>query len=329
MRRALDLAERGRWTVSPNPLVGCVLWRDGTVVGEGWHQRAGEPHAEVNALQQAGEAARGATAFVTLEPCNHTGRTQPCTRALIAAGVARVVIALDDPNPVAAGGADRLRDAGIAVTSGLCASDAARQNEVFLHGLSTGRPFVVAKSAVSLDGRIAAADGSSQWLTGEHARQAVHRLRAQVDAVVVGSGTVLADDPQLTVRLDGYGGTQPLRVVLDRRGRLAGAARRVFDDAADTLVCSDEPPPLLELLWSRGVRSALIEGGATVLGAFLREGLVDKLVLHVAPVLLGPQGRPLLVGPWATNLEQAPRFDLHDVGRYDDDAVLTLYPRRG
>ena len=233
MRRALDLAERGRWTVSPNPLVGCVLVRDGEVVGEGWHERAGQAHAEVRALDQAGDRARGADVYVTLEPCAHQGRTGPCSAALLRAGVARVFVALADPNPLAAGGGEALRAAGIAVEVGLGQDEARRQNEVFLHALATGRPLVVVKAAVSLDGRIAAADGTSRWLTGEAARQRVHRLRAEVDAVVVGSGTVLADDPALTCRLEGA--PQPLRVVLDGRGRTPPDAS-LLDAAAPTLV---------------------------------------------------------------------------------------------
>ena len=326
MRRALVLAERGRFTVSPNPLVGCVLVRDGEVVAEGWHARAGEAHAEVVALQQAGANARDATAYVTLEPCDHVGRTGPCTQALIEAGVARVVVALPDPNPVASGGADRLRAAGMAVEMGLMADAAAQQNEVFLHSVRTSRPFVVAKAAVSLDGRIAAADGTSQWLTGEEARRDVHRMRAEADAVLVGSGTVLADDPSLTVRLDGYAGPQPIRVVVDRRGRVSDRSLKIFDEAARTVVHGGPLKPLLDELWSQQVRSVLVEGGATVLAGFLREGLVDKLVLHIAPVLLGERGRPLIDGAWATTLADAPRFSTDAVRRAGDDTVITLYP---
>ncbi len=325
MRCALALAERGRATVSPNPLVGCVLVRDAAVVGEGFHRRAGGPHAEVEALHAAGAAAAGATAYVTLEPCTHTGRTGPCTGALLDAGVARVVVALADPHPLAGGGADVLRAAGVRVDVGVCAAAARTLNEVFLHGLATGRPFVTVKAAVSIDGRIAAADGTSQWLTGPAARDSAHRLRAQVDAVVVGSGTVLADDPQLTVRLPGFSGPQPLRVVLDRRGRVGGD-RRICDDAAPTLVHRHGLDELMAALWERDVRSVLVEGGAGVAGAVLRAGLGDKLVVHVAPVLLGPAGRPLLDGPWAATLADAPRLRLHTAERVGADAVLTLYP---
>lgn len=328
LRRALELAERGRHTVSPNPLVGCVIVNNGVIVGEGYHERPGGPHAEVFALEAAGERARGATVYVTLEPCNHTGRTPPCTDALIAAGVAAVVASVEDPNVVAAGGAARLREAGIEVRLGGLADEARRQNAVFFHGLAAGRPFVVAKAAVSLDGRIAAADGSSRWLTGQSARAQVHRLRANVDAVLVGSGTVLADDPELTCRQPGFAAQQPLRVVLDRRGRV-GPYAKVRNHSAPTLISRHETlAALLDELLERGVRSVLVEGGGSVLHAFLSEDLVDRLNVHVAPVLLGDGGRPLLVGPWATTLDEAPRFSLDRVEQHGDDALLTLSPRR-
>jgi diaminohydroxyphosphoribosylaminopyrimidine deaminase / 5-amino-6-(5-phosphoribosylamino)uracil reductase len=347
MRRALELAENGRHTVSPNPLVGCVVVRDGGLVGAGWHDRAGAPHAEVAALAAAGPAARGATAYVTLEPCAHTGRTGPCTRALLDAGVARVVAALADPHPLAGGGAGMLRAAGVVVDVGVGEAEARRQNEVFLHGVATGRPFVTVKLATSLDGRIAAADGTSRWLTGPAAREQAHALRARADAVVVGSGTALADDPLLTCRLAGYRGEQPLRVVLDRRGRVP-PDRRLFDDAAPALrVTGPATPPLagvadlavdtgapdgglaqvLAGLWDRDVRAVLVEGGAEVSSAFLRANLADRVVVHVAAVMLGESGRPSVVGPWPGTLADAPRWRLEAVEHADDDAVLTLAPR--
>lgn len=352
MAQALALAERGRRTVSPNPLVGCVLVRGGEIVGQGWHERAGGPHAEAVALAEAGEAARGATAYVTLEPCAHTGRTGPCADALAAAGVTRVVAALADPNPVAAGGAERLRAAGVEVAIGVGAEAARAQNEVFLHWVHTGRPLVIVKCAVSVDGRIAAADGSSQWLTGPEARAAAHALRAECDAIAVGSGTVLADDPALTVRLPGYDGPQPLRVVLDGRGRTT-PDRRVLDDTAPTLVAVRDDAPdvqklrdagaqvavlpaageqgvdlrvLLDLLGERGVRSVLVEGGAAVVTAFIAAGLWDRLVVHVAAVLLGEAGRPLLVGDGIGTLAGAPRLRLDAVGRAGDDVLLRYRP---
>lgn len=326
MARALQLAEHGRVSVSPNPLVGCVLVRSGTVVGEGHHERAGGPHAEVVALADAAGDAAGATAYVTLEPCDHTGRTEPCTQALLDAGIVRVVAALPDPNPDAAGGARRLEARGVQVDLGVLAGQAARQNEVFLHTMATGRPFVTAKAATSLDGRIAAADGASRWLTGEETRVLAHQLRAAADAVIVGSGTVLADDPQLTVRLDAHTGEQPLRVVLDRRGRVPATAR-VHDGSAPTVVLGVDLPEALKELWDRDVRSVLVEGGAQILSAFLDADLVDKLVVHVAPLLLGPAGRPVTeTGP--PTLAEARRWQLADVDRSDDDVVATYYPRR-
>ena len=352
MQRALELAERGRFTVSPNPLVGCVIVADGVVVGEGWHEAAGRSHAEINALEEAGPAARGATVYLTLEPCTHTGRTPPCVDALIRAGVGRVVIAAADPNPVAAGGADALRRVGVAVDVGLLRDEAEQQNEVFLHGLRTHRPFVWLKSATSLDGRVAAADGSSQWLTGAAARRRGHELRARVDAVLVGSGTVLADDPQLTVRLDDWNGPQPLRVVLDGRAR-SPANARVFDDHAPSLVLvalgarSDplrragvsvaevetgadgrlEPQAVLATLWDRGVRSVLVEGGPTVISAFIASGCYERIVVHIAPLVLGDRGRPAVFGGPAT-LAAAPRLVLDHVEQVGDDAVLQLRRER-
>ena len=327
MSRALELAALGRWTVSPNPMVGCVIVRDGEIVGEGHHVRPGKAHAEIIALQAAGDRAQGATAYVSLEPCNHSGRTGPCAHALIDAGVERVVVVVNDPNPLAAGGSEALRTAGIQVDLGVLEQRARRLNTIFFYGVETQRPFVIAKVATSLDGRIAAADGTSQWLTGESARRRVHELRAEVDAVMVGSGTVLADDPQLTCRLDGYDAGQPLRVVLDRRGRVT-AQHRVSDGAAPTLITGAEPVQLLSTLWDRDVRSLLIEGGATLLHAFLGAGLVDRLHIHIAPVLLGERGRPLLAGPWADTLSAAPRYHLDELQQLGDDTLLTLTPAK-
>lgn len=348
MRRALELAERGRSTVSPNPMAGCVVVAEGEVVGEGWHHVAGGPHAEIVALQTAGDRARGATVYATLEPCTHTGRTPPCVDALIRAAVGRVVIACTDPNPVAAGGADALRGAGIAVDVGLLRDEAAGQNEIFLHGVRLRRPFVRLKGAVSLDGRVTAADGSSRWLTGSDARRHAHELRGQVDAIVVGSGTVLADDPALTVRLEDWIGPQPLRVVLDGRARTP-VHSQVYDRVAPSLVLvapgardqvlrdagiavaevnggADgrlDPTAVLNVLWERGVRSVLVEGGPTVFTSFVAAGCYDRLLLYVAPLLLGDRGLPLL-GDGPATLADAERFALHLVEHVGDDAVLHL-----
>jgi diaminohydroxyphosphoribosylaminopyrimidine deaminase/5-amino-6-(5-phosphoribosylamino)uracil reductase len=298
MGRARELGTAVLGTTSPNPAVGAViLAADGTPVGEGATAPPGGPHAEVTALAQAGKRARGGTAVVTLEPCAHTGRTGPCADALIAAGVARVVVAVPEPTELAVGGAPRLRAAGVDVELGVEqreAEDGALAG--WLTGVREHRPFVVWKVAATLDGRVAAADGTSRWITGEQARAAVHRLRATCDAVVVGSGTALTDDPQLTVR-DGEGrptGRQPLRVVVDRRGRLPRTAR-VLDAAAPTHVSSAaDPAELLAELFDRDVRRVLLEGGPTLAAAFLRARLVDEAVVHLAPTLLG--AGPALVG---------------------------------
>ena len=342
MSRALRLAARGAGSTSPNPVVGCVvLAADGrAVVGEGWHQRAGGPHAEVVALAAAGAAARGGTAVVTLEPCAHTGRTGPCTRALLDAGVARVVHAVDDPSAVAGGGAQVLREAGVQVEGGVLAEAAERGNEAWLTSVREGRPHVTWKLAASLDGRSAAADGSSRWITSPASRAEVHRLRATADAVVVGVGTVLADDPALTARDAGGAGSgrQPLRVVVDSTGRTPASAR-VHDDAAPTWVATAtevgvgpdgrvDLAALLQRLRARGVVSVLLEGGPTLAGAFLAAGLVDRVTAYTAPVLLGA-GPPALAGAGITTIAEALRLDVDDVGRVGDDVrVSGRVPRR-
>ena len=324
--RAFALGEHGRGRVSPNPFVGCVVVAaDGRVVGEGWTQPPGGPHAEAMALAAAGDLAAGATAYVTLEPCNHTGRTGPCAAALVDAGVSRVVHALADPDPVAGGGGATLREAGVEVVGDVAADRARRTHEVFLHGVAAGRPFVVWKVAMSLDGRTVDHEGRSQWISGPAVRQRTHALRAEADAVVVGSGTVLADDPQLTVRLDGWDGPQPLRVVLDRRGRLRTARPRLLTDGlARTLVLDQaDPKAVLATLWDHGVRSILLEGGAGVAGAFVADGLVDRYELHLGNVLLG-HGRGAVDLP--VSLADAPRLRLASTHLCGDDVVVTAYP---
>lgn len=292
MRAALALAARGP-VANPNPRVGAVvLDAAGRLVGQGFHRGAGTPHAEVVALAEAGAAVRGGTAFVTLEPCDHTGRTGPCSQALAAAGVRRVVYAQSDPNPQASGGARTLRAAGIAVHSGLLAAEATQLNPDWSFAVASGRPRVVWKFAGTLDGRSAAADGTSQWITGPQARADVHRLRAAAGAIVVGTGTVEADDPWLTVR-DAEGrlaDRQPLRVVMGRRP--VPAAARVLDDAAETWQArTRDPHEVLQGLHHRGVRQVWLEGGPTVAAAFLTAGLVDEVIAYLAPMLLGA-GRP-------------------------------------
>lgn len=289
MRRALALAATPGVPLGPNPRVGAVLLAaDGSVVAEGFHRGAGSPHAEADALARAGARAAGATAVVSLEPCNHTGRTGPCSGALIRAGVGRVVYALSDPNPQASGGGAALAAAGVQVESGLLAEEAEAVNRAWLFGLAHGRPLVTWKVAVTLDGRVAAADGTSRWISSAAARRDAHRLRATVDTMLVGAGTVAADDPALTVR-DQDGRPlphQPLRAVMGRRDLPASA--RVLDDAAETLLLrTHEPAAALAVLFERGRRHILLEGGPTLAAAFLAAGVVDEVVAYVAPVLLG------------------------------------------
>lgn len=300
MREALALAQSPQAPCGENPRVGCVIVDpSGTVVGRGFHRGAGTPHAEVAALAEAGDRARGATAVVTLEPCRHTGRTGPCTEALLAAGIAHVVHAQADPTAAAGGGADVLRSAGVPVTSGVLADEAIAVNEEWTIAVTRGRPFVTWKAAVSLDGRVAGADGGPTPITGAAARARVHDLRARVGAIIVGTGTVLVDDPELTVRTpEPPPGPPPLRVVVGSRPIPATA--RVLDDAAPTLLTDErDPRRLLEDLYARGVRHALLEGGPSLAAAFLMAGVIDRVEWYVAPVLLGdgPVALPSLAGP--------------------------------
>jgi diaminohydroxyphosphoribosylaminopyrimidine deaminase/5-amino-6-(5-phosphoribosylamino)uracil reductase len=350
MRRALELATRGWGRVSPNPLVGCVLVRDGDVIGEGWHEGPGTEHAEAMALRLAGDRAPGADAFVTLEPCDHHGRTPPCARALIDAGIRSVVAATRDPNPIVDGSGFRtLRAAGIAVEEGLLAEDAIRQNVAFDTHVRSGRPHVVLKMASSLDGKAAARDGSSKWITGEEARADVQRLRAWADAVVVGSGTALADDPRLTVRDPRYASARPpVRVIVDPSGRVPGD-RRAFDTAAPTLVATTELAPpasrqgwvdagadvavvdtdehggvslpaLVETLGKRDIQGVLLEGGPTLAWSAIRDGVVDQLVVYLAPMLLGGhEATGWLAGSGFASLGRAARVDLVSVERLGGD----------
>ena len=350
MQRALALAERGWGRVSPNPLVGAVvLDPDGIVVGEGWHEGPGTPHAEVMALRGAGDRARGGTVVVTLEPCNHAGRTGPCTGALLEAGVARVVAATGDVNPdVRGGGSDTLRGAGVQVEVGCLADDARRLNAAFERHVTTGRPFVVLKAASSLDGKTAAPDGTSRWITSDDARADAHRLRAWADAIVVGSGTVLADDPALTVRGTGLAGARPpIRVVLDARGRVPASAA-VFDRGAPTLVATthraserrieawraagaevvvmtegDEGSvaltALLDMLGKRDAQGVLVEGGPTLAWSVVREGLADRVVLYLAPKVVGGHGHGVVEGDGFAPITEAVAVRFTSVTRLGPD----------
>jgi diaminohydroxyphosphoribosylaminopyrimidine deaminase / 5-amino-6-(5-phosphoribosylamino)uracil reductase len=326
MRRAVELAGKGLGLAAPNPMVGAVVVKDGRVVGEGWHEGPGTAHAEVTALRSAGETARGGTLYVTLEPCSHHGRTPPCAPAVAEAGIARVVAAARDPNPAVDGrGFVLLRGAGIEVIEGVLADEGAELIAGFANHVRTGLPLVRLKMASSLDGKVAARDGSSRWITGEAAREDVHRLRAASGAIVVGAGTAAVDDPSLIVRLPGYRGRPPLRVLLDSRGRTP-ADGALFDRSAPTLVattpaCTAEARAawedsgaevlaiegpgasgsvplraLMEALGKRDIQDVLIEGGPTVAWAAVEEGVVDRFVLYLAPKLIGGRDAPGVLG---------------------------------
>jgi len=355
MRRALELAARGLYTTDPNPRVGCVLVRDGRVLGEGWHQRAGEAHAEVLALRAAGEAARGATAYVTLEPCCHSGRTPPCTQALIDAQVSRVVYALADPNPLVNGaGAAALRAAGIDTAGGLLAAEAQALNPGFFKRMRSGLPWVRVKLAASLDGRTALANGASRWITGAAARQDAQRYRARSSVVLSASGTVLADDPALNVRIEGAT-RQPLRAVLDSTLRVPPQSRMfdregpamVFTASTDTARRAElerrgvrvetvaraaegglELEPVLRRLAELEANEIWVEAGARLAGALLRARLVDELIVYLAPSLLGPRARPLVELPDIVQLEQRMRLEFTECKPVGPDLRLTAVPVR-
>lgn len=357
MARAIELARKGLYTTHPNPRVGCVIVRDGQVVGEGWHVRAGEPHAEVHALRAAGELARGATAYVTLEPCSHHGRTPPCAEGLVTAGVARVVAAMQDPNPEVAGrGLKRLTDAGIDVRCGVLETQARALNQGFLKRMERGLPFVRVKLAMSLDGRTAMASGESQWITGPAARSAVQRLRAEASVVITGADTVLADGARLTVRADELGldaeqtalvmSRPPLRVLID--GRLRVPLDAPFFKAGPALVATCVPPAeqyrtgpeclvipgengqvdlrqLLVALAARGVNEVLVEAGPRLAGAFAEQGLVDEYQIFIAAKFLGSTARPLLELP-LTRMSEATELKIIDMRAVGDDWRVTAIP---
>lgn len=362
MARALELARKGLYSTHPNPRVGCVIVRDGQIVGEGWHARAGEPHAEVHALRQAGARAQGATAYVTLEPCSHHGRTPPCADALVAAGVARVVAAMQDPNPEVSGqGLLRLMHAGIAVHSGVLEAEARALNAGFIKRMEQGLPFVRVKLAMSLDGRTAMASGESQWITGPEARSAVQRLRARASVILTGADTVLTDQARLTVRPDelGLGAEQaalavsrpPLRVLVDGRLRVplsapfyqvgpalvatcaAAAARdRFLEDGHELLAVPGsnghvDLRKLLMELASRGANEVLVEAGPRLAGAFARAGLVDEYQLFVAPKFLGSSARPLLDWPLA-RMAEAQELEIREIRAVGNDWRIIAVPKR-
>ncbi len=355
MRRALAQARKGVGKTSPNPAVGCLIVRDGQIVGEGWHRKAGTPHAEVHALAMAGEKAAGADVYVTLEPCSHHGRTPPCAEALIGANVARVFAGMVDPNPKVSGGGVRiLEEAGIQVVVGILERECRALNEAFVKHVTTGLPFVILKSALTLDGKIATAMGDSKWVTNDKSRGYVHKLRAMVDAVLVGVGTVAADDPQLTARIPG--GKDPLRVVVDSGLRFPRNAQMLRSQSpagtlvatvsrdgtaihelaslgAEILPCRERDGrvdlrDLLAQLGARGIQSLLLEGGGVLAGEALRQGLVDKFLLFFAPKLVGGEGIAPFAGPGVARMADAFRLRDITVTRFDDDILVEGYPER-
>ena len=345
MMRAIELAKLGQYSTKPNPNVGCVIVKDGQMVGEGFHPQAGQPHAEVFAIRQAGELARGATAYVTLEPCAHYGRTPPCAKGLVEAGVGRVVIACPDPNPLVAGkGVQILKDAGIAVVVGMCQQEAHQLNVGFLKAMATGQPYVRLKIASSLDGRTAMASGESKWITGIEARQDVQHWRAISGAVITGIDTVLVDDPLLNVRslpnVDIENIVQPTRIILDRQGRLSltaqilqqpetvmvmGPFRKELAQLGVVQLDVQSLTDLLHTLKDFQIYDVLVEAGATLSTAFLQENLVDELISYVAPTFLGQSARAMFNAEFE-HMAQQLRFKLQDVTQLGDDIRLRLIP---
>ena len=356
MNMALDLAAKGQGFTSPNPMVGAVVVKNDQVVGKGYHKIAGGPHAEVNALEAAGEFAKGATLYVTLEPCNHTGRTPPCTRKILELGVARVVAAMKDPNPKVAGnGAELLKQNGVQVTTGVCEAQAQQQNEAFVKYVRTGRPFVMAKCAATLDGRIATRTGDSRWVTGESARRYVHQLRHRTDAIMVGINTIRNDDPSLTTRLPGSQGSDPARVILDSHLTISPDARVLQQaSAAPTILVAGLPVAgnkkrtleeagarvlevalkndlidmnaLMEQLGAMELTSLLIEGGSRVLASAFNRAVVDKVFFFYAPKILGgDDGVPICSGPGAELMDECIGIRDIAVHRLGDDVLIEGY----
>lgn len=354
MSRALQLAKKGLYTTDPNPRVGCVIVKDGEVVAEGWHERSGEPHAEIHALQQASDKASGATVYVTLEPCCHHGKTPPCSDALVNAKVSRVVVAMQDPHSRVAGqGLQQLREAGIEVETGVLESQARDLNPGFIKRMQTGRPYVRSKLAMSLDGRTAMASGESKWITSDAARQDVQRLRARSSAIITGVGTVLADDPSMTVRLEGTE-RQPLRVVLDthlsmptnskmlqQAGRTLvmtcsedEEAKEVLEQAGAEVICTPfhsntvDMQAVLDTLGEIEINEVLLETGATLSGAMLKAGLIDELVIYMAPVLMGDNARGLFRLPGLDSMEQKINLNISDIRAVGQDWRITATVER-
>lgn len=355
MRMALALAKKGQGYTSPNPMVGAVIVKDGNVIGSGYHQSFGEAHAEVNAIEEAGTKAKGATLYVNLEPCNHTGKTPPCSLKILKSGIQRVVMAMEDPNTIAGGGALFLKENGVEVSVGVCESAAKKLNEAFIKYVSQKQPFVILKCAATLDGRIATRTGDSKWVTGEKARRFVHRLRHAVDAILVGIGTIQADDPSLTTRLESDSGLDPVRIVLDTHLSISPDARILqLDSNSDTILVTGNSvteakkktvlkagvrlieQPLIDgqidlkslmiELGSMGITSLLIEGGSRVIASAIRTGVIDKAHFFYAPKILGgDDGIPICRGPGPEFMQDSIRLKDIRVEQFDDDIMIEGY----
>lgn len=359
MKIALELAKTAKGKTNPNPMVGAVIVKDGVIVGSGLHRKAGEPHAEVHAFQMAGEHAKGATLYVTLEPCSHYGKTPPCANLVKSSGVRRVVVATKDPNPQVAGrGIQIIKDAGIEVEVGVLEEEARRLNERFIHNMQTKRPFVISKFAMTLDGKIATHTGHSKWISGEQSRLSVHYLRNEVDAILVGIGTVLADNPSLTTRIPGVKGKNPIRVILDRNLRIPLDANVLNTDIADTIIVTStnaDPMKIAELekrnvtmiyctsvdegldlrevmeeLYKRNIMDVLLEGGSEINTSFLRAGLIDKFIVYIAPKVLGGRNsKTPFTGPDVDLIDESFPIEFDSVEKSGEDLCMIAYPKKG
>ena len=358
MNLALELANTARGKTNPNPMVGAILVKNGLIVGSGLHRKAGEPHAEVHAFRMAGEHAVGATLYVTLEPCSHYGRTPPCAELVKGSGVSRVVVAMEDPNPLVAGkGIGILRESGIEVEVGIKRKEAALLNERFIHNMRTKTPFIISKVAMTLDGKIATHNGHSQWITGNVARNEVHQLRNEVDAIMVGIGTVMADNPQLTTRL-AKGGKNPIRIILDTNLRISLESKVIDTAEARTWIVTNENvdpnklarlkekgveiifnpvtevgidlPILMKNLYSKGITEVLLEGGSQLNGTFLKGKLINKFIIYIAPKLLGGvNSLTPFAGPNTERMDEALDVEINSIERVGPDFCITAYPKVG
>ncbi len=356
MKRALELAARGSGSTSPNPLVGAVIVKAGEIIGEGWHERVGEVHAEINAIKNSRESVEGSTIYVNLEPCSHFGRTPPCAAELVKRGFKRVVIAMEDPNPLVAGrGIKLLRDSGIQVDVGICRLEALMLNDIFIKFITKKSPFVLLKSAMTLDGKTATKSGDSKWISGELSREYVHRLRNRYSSILVGLNTVLKDDPQLTTRLEGVEGRNPVRIIVDSKGRIPAEAKVLeTDEKRRTIIATTEEMrteklsvlnnkgveiiitdkkdgkvdirQLMNELSKRGIDSLLVEGGGTVASAFIEEGLIDKVAFFIAPVIIGGKSAPTpVMGGGVDFISDGYRLKHQSVTSFGQDVLIEGY----